>query len=208
LREGCARVTGASRTPTGSRPSTRWRAPSLRPPPCAVSGRPPRAGPPGGDRRSTAVVDAIFYVVRTGCSWRQLPGDFTRLPHPAMSQATICWAAINTVPRRVARGDPATRQQRRTSPTTSRPSRTRSWTGGQLRAPLAGRHVVLRFMLARHAALGDLHRPAAKGEHPRVQAFRQSIRSCPHRPLSALNLTLVVWRSLPIDGCPAGAGRA
>ena len=23
-----------------------------------------------------AVVDAILYVIRTGCSWRQLPGDF------------------------------------------------------------------------------------------------------------------------------------
>ncbi|HXH56771.1 IS5 family transposase [Iamia sp.] len=40
---------------------------------------PPKSGParrgrPAWPRRS--VVDAIFYVVRTGCSWRQLPADF------------------------------------------------------------------------------------------------------------------------------------
>ena len=35
---------------------------------------------PRGARREKhprrAVVDAILYVVRTGCSWRQLPADF------------------------------------------------------------------------------------------------------------------------------------
>lgn len=35
---------------------------------------PQRRGRPAWPRRS--VVDAIFYVVRTGCSWRQLPADF------------------------------------------------------------------------------------------------------------------------------------
>src|SRR5680860_94393 len=34
----------------------------------------PRGGRPAWPRRS--IVDAILYVVRTGCSWRQLPVDF------------------------------------------------------------------------------------------------------------------------------------
>ncbi len=36
-------------------------------------------GKPGGRRRSvdtSEVVNAIQYVIRTGCSWRQLPHDF------------------------------------------------------------------------------------------------------------------------------------
>lgn len=41
---------------------------------------PPGWGGPGGGRPPAAprrdVVDAIFYLVRTGCSWRQLPTDF------------------------------------------------------------------------------------------------------------------------------------
>ncbi|WP_353962923.1 transposase [Streptomyces sp. NBC_01571] len=40
---------------------------------------PPRTGPKGGRREKHArrrIVDAIFYVVRTGCAWRQLPHDF------------------------------------------------------------------------------------------------------------------------------------
>lgn len=39
----------------------------------------PTRHPRGGRREKhprRAVVDAILYVVRTGCSWRQLPGDF------------------------------------------------------------------------------------------------------------------------------------
>ena len=34
----------------------------------------------GGPRKTTllAVVNALFYVARTGCQWRLLPGDF---PH-------------------------------------------------------------------------------------------------------------------------------
>ncbi|WP_412556214.1 IS5 family transposase [Streptomyces glaucescens] len=40
---------------------------------------PPRTGPKGGRREKhprRRIVDAIFYVVRTGCAWRQLPHDF------------------------------------------------------------------------------------------------------------------------------------
>jgi transposase len=40
---------------------------------------PPRTGPKGGRREKhprRRIVDAIFYVVRTGCAWRQLPKDF------------------------------------------------------------------------------------------------------------------------------------
>lgn len=44
---------------------------------------PPSAwvGPKGGRREKhprRRIVDAIFYVVRTGCAWRQLPKDFAR----------------------------------------------------------------------------------------------------------------------------------
>ncbi|MFC5200629.1 MULTISPECIES: transposase [Streptomyces] len=38
-----------------------------------------RVGPEGGRRDKhprRRIVDAIFYVVRTGCAWRQLPRDF------------------------------------------------------------------------------------------------------------------------------------
>ena len=35
-----------------------------------------RAGGRPGKHPRRAIVDAIFYVVRTGCSWRQLPHDF------------------------------------------------------------------------------------------------------------------------------------
>jgi transposase len=38
-------------------------------PPVNTGGRPEK-------HRRRTVVDAIFYVVRTGCSWRQLPADF------------------------------------------------------------------------------------------------------------------------------------
>src|ERR687884_241730 len=40
---------------------------------------PPTRHPRGGRREKhprRAIVDAIVYVVRTGCSWRQLPADF------------------------------------------------------------------------------------------------------------------------------------
>jgi len=40
---------------------------------------PPRSGTPKGGRPAAPrrdVIDAIMYVVRTGCSWRQLPRDF------------------------------------------------------------------------------------------------------------------------------------
>jgi len=48
--------------------------------------------------------------VRTA-AWRDYERD------PAMSEAVIRWAAINTITRRIARGGPAIRQQRRTSRT-------------------------------------------------------------------------------------------
>ncbi len=35
-----------------------------------------KLGRPRIDRR--AIIDAILYVVRTGCQWRQLPGDFPK----------------------------------------------------------------------------------------------------------------------------------
>ncbi|MFE9768194.1 IS5 family transposase [Streptomyces sp. NPDC005808] len=42
-----------------------------------------RSGPKGGRREKhprRRIVDAIFYVVRTGCAWRQLPKDFPPWP--------------------------------------------------------------------------------------------------------------------------------
>lgn len=44
---------------------------------------PARVGPRGGRREKhprRRIVDAIFYVVRTGCPWRQLPKDFPPWP--------------------------------------------------------------------------------------------------------------------------------
>ncbi|GHA39713.1 hypothetical protein GCM10010372_44730 [Streptomyces tauricus] len=44
---------------------------------------PARVGPKGGRREKhprRRIVDAIFYVVRTGCAWRQLPKDFAPWP--------------------------------------------------------------------------------------------------------------------------------
>jgi hypothetical protein len=43
---------------------------------------------------------------------RRLARDYER--HPAVSEAMIRWAAINTITRRIARGGRAVRQQRRT----------------------------------------------------------------------------------------------
>lgn len=44
---------------------------------------PARVGPKGGRREKhprRRILDAIFYVVRTGCAWRQLPKDFAPWP--------------------------------------------------------------------------------------------------------------------------------
>ncbi|MGW0205275.1 transposase [Streptomyces sp. NPDC003233] len=44
---------------------------------------PARVGPKGGWREKhprRRIVDASFYVVRTGCAWRQLPKDFAPWP--------------------------------------------------------------------------------------------------------------------------------
>ncbi len=55
------------------------------------------------------------WVVERSLAWltahRRLARDYER--HPAVSEAMIRWAAINTITRRLARGRPATRQQRR-----------------------------------------------------------------------------------------------
>jgi transposase len=71
------------------------------------------AGQPG-----FAVIPRRWAVERT-LAWltahRRLARDYER--DPAISEAMIRWAAINTITRRLARGTPATRQQRRTFPT-------------------------------------------------------------------------------------------
>jgi hypothetical protein len=48
---------------------------------------------------------------------RRLARDYER--DPAISEAMIRWAAINTITRRIAREGPATRRQRRTFTTSS-----------------------------------------------------------------------------------------
>nr|WP_281292496.1 transposase [Streptomyces hawaiiensis] len=86
---------------------------------------PARVGPKGGRRQKhprRRIVDAIFYVVRTGCAWRQLPKDFPPWPltaHrrltrdyetiPARSETVIRWAMIGIMVRRLTRGRPSTR---------------------------------------------------------------------------------------------------
>jgi transposase len=69
-------------------------------------------------QRGFAVIPRRWAVERT-LAWltahRRLARDYER--HPVISEAMIRWAAINTITRRVARGHPATRQQRRTFPT-------------------------------------------------------------------------------------------
>jgi hypothetical protein len=66
------------------------------------------------DQRGFAVIPRRWAVERT-LAWitahRRLARDYER--HPAVSEAMIRWAAINTITRRIARGGPATRQQRR-----------------------------------------------------------------------------------------------
>ena len=71
-------------------------------------------------QRGFAVIPRRWAVERT-FAWltahRRLARDYER--DPAMSEAMIRWAAINTMTRRLARGRPATRQQRRTFPALS-----------------------------------------------------------------------------------------
>ena len=71
-------------------------------------------------QRGFAVVPRRWAVERT-LAWltahRRLARDYERAP--AMSEAMIRWAAINTMTRRLARGTPATRQARRTFPPAS-----------------------------------------------------------------------------------------
>jgi transposase len=72
------------------------------------------------DQRGFAVIPRRWAVERS-FAWltahRRLARDYER--HPAVSEAMIRWAAINTITRRVARGGPAVRQQRRTFTTRS-----------------------------------------------------------------------------------------
>ena len=44
--------------------------------PTPKSGQGKRGRPAGMDRRS--LINAMFYIVRSGCAWRLLPGDFPR----------------------------------------------------------------------------------------------------------------------------------
>jgi transposase len=64
-------------------------------------------------QRGFAVIPRRWAVERT-FAWltahRRLARDYER--HPAISEAMIRWAAINTMTRRLARGRPATRQPR------------------------------------------------------------------------------------------------
>ena len=67
------------------------------------------------EQRGFAVIPRRWAVERT-LAWitahRRLARDYER--DPAVSEAMIRWAAINTITRRIARGSPATRPQRRT----------------------------------------------------------------------------------------------
>jgi transposase len=66
------------------------------------------------DQRGFAVIPRRWAIERT-FGWltahRRLARDYER--NPAVSEAMIRWAAINTITRRISRGRPATRQQRR-----------------------------------------------------------------------------------------------
>ncbi|ALE86299.1 transposase [Pseudonocardia sp. HH130629-09] len=65
------------------------------------------------EQRGFAVLPRRWVVERT-LAWvtahRRLARDYER--HPAVSEAMIRWAAINTITRRIARGEPARRQQK------------------------------------------------------------------------------------------------
>ncbi|MER6474716.1 IS5 family transposase [Streptomyces filamentosus] len=61
---------------------------------------PARVGPKGGRREKhprRRIVDAIFYVVRAGCAWRQLPKDFP--PRPTVYWYFAWWHDDGTVER-------------------------------------------------------------------------------------------------------------
>ncbi len=71
------------------------------------------------EQRGFTVLPRRWVVERT-LAWltahRRLARDYER--HPTTSEAMIRWAAINTITRRIARGYPATRQQKHTTPST------------------------------------------------------------------------------------------
>ncbi len=72
------------------------------------------------DQRGFAIIPRRWAVERT-LAWltahRRLARDYER--DPAISEAMIRWAAINTITRRIAREGPATRRRRRTFTTSS-----------------------------------------------------------------------------------------
>lgn len=71
---------------------------------------PPKSGPVKGGRPAwprRSVVDAIFYVVRTGCAWRQLPADFP--PWQTVYGHFVTWRADGTLESIHARLRDATR---------------------------------------------------------------------------------------------------
>jgi transposase len=72
------------------------------------------------DQRGFVVIPRRWAVERT-FAWltahRRLARDYER--DPAVSEAMIRWAAINTITRRLARSQSATRQQKRTFTTAS-----------------------------------------------------------------------------------------
>ena len=61
---------------------------------------PPKSGGPKGGRPAVPrrdVVDAIMYLIRTGCSWRQLPADFA--PWQTVYHYFAIWSADGTIGR-------------------------------------------------------------------------------------------------------------
>jgi transposase len=61
---------------------------------------PPKSGGPKGGRPAVPrrdVVDAITYVIRTGCSWRQLPADFAAWQ--TVYQYFALWSTDGTIDR-------------------------------------------------------------------------------------------------------------
>lgn len=65
------------------------------------------------EQRGFSVLPRRWVVERT-LAWltahRRLARDYER--HPATAEAMIRWAAINTITRRIARGEPTRRQQK------------------------------------------------------------------------------------------------
>lgn len=87
----------------------------------------PRTGPKGGRREKhprRRTVDAIMYVVRTGCAWRQLPHDFP--PWQTVYWYFVRWNDEGTVTRihDALRNQPRSRMSWRRSAVTASQSPT------------------------------------------------------------------------------------